>query len=92
MLSALEEAALLAYEGADDEETFAASQWAAARAEGIPVCNYKSRFLQWRGTNDARLTLDLYRALWTALRAPKTLKVFIALLYKKYRSACTTTL
>jgi hypothetical protein len=74
MLSALEEAALLAYEGADDEETFADSQWAAARAEGIPVSNYKARFLQWRGKNDARPTLDLYRALWTALRAPKTPK------------------
>jgi hypothetical protein len=76
----LEEAALLAYEGADDEEAFAVSQWAAARAEGIPVSNYKPRFLQWRGKNDARLTLGLYRALWTAHRAPKTPKAFIALL------------
>jgi hypothetical protein len=37
-----------AYEGTGDKETFATSQWAAARAEGIPVCNYQSRFLQWR--------------------------------------------
>jgi hypothetical protein len=70
LISTEEGAALIAYANVDDQNSYADSRYWQAIASGIAVAGFRTDFLAYRGSNDARLTICLYMALWEAAGRP----------------------